>query len=48
MGFLAATALLHVVGLGVGKGVQRLVDDLGLRAMGGLVLAGEAWVLVAH
>ena len=36
MGFLAATAL------------QRVVGDLGLRAMGGLVLVGGAWVLVAH
>jgi HupE / UreJ protein. len=43
-----ATALLHAVGLGLGKGAQRLVGDLGLRAMGGLVLAGGAWVLVAH
>jgi urease accessory protein len=48
MGFLAATALLHAVGLGLGKGAQRLVGDLGVRAMGGLVLAGGAWVLVAH
>ena len=36
------------VGLGLGKGAQRLVGDLGLRAVGGLVLAGGAWVLVAH
>ena len=48
MGFMVATALLHAVGLGLGKGAQRLVGDLGLRAMGGLVLAGGAWVLVAH
>ena len=48
VGFLAATALLHAVGLGLGKGAQRLVGDLGLRAMGGVVLAGGAWVLVAH
>ena len=48
MGFLVATALLHALGLGLGKGAQRLVGDLGLRAMGGLVLAGGAWVLVAH
>ena len=40
VGFLVATALLHAVGLGLGKGAQRLVGDLGLRAMGGLVLAG--------
>jgi urease accessory protein len=48
MGFLAATALLLAVGLGLGMGAQRLVGDLGVRAMGGLVLAGGAWVLVAH
>ena len=48
VGFLAATALLHAVGLGLGKGAQRLVGDLGLRAMSGVVLAGGAWALVAH
>ena len=48
VGFLAATALLHAVGLGLGKGAQRLVGDLGLRALGGLVLAGGAYVLAAH
>jgi len=48
MGFLAATALLHAVGLGLGKGAQRLVGDVGVRAMGGLVLAGGAYVLAAQ
>jgi urease accessory protein len=48
LGFLAATALLHAVGLGLGKGAQRLVGDLGLRAMGGLVLVGGAYVVMAH
>src|SRR5258708_8249730 len=47
-GFLAATALLHAVGLGLGKGAPRLVGDLGLRAMGGLILAGGASLLVGH
>ena len=48
LGFLAATALLHAVGLGLGGVVQRLAGNLGLRAMGGLVMAGGALVLVAH
>jgi urease accessory protein len=48
MGFLAATALLHALGVGLGKGAQRLVGELGLRAMGGLVLAGGAYILIAH
>jgi urease accessory protein len=48
VGFLVATALLHALGLGLGKGALRWVGDLGLRAMGGLVLAGGAYVLIAH
>jgi urease accessory protein len=48
VGFMAATALLHALGLGLGKGAQRLVGDLGLRAMGGLILVGGAYVLVAN
>jgi urease accessory protein len=48
VGFLSATALLLSVGVGLGKGAQRWVGDLGLRAMGGLVLAGGAYVLIAH
>ncbi len=48
MGFLAATTLLLGLGLGLGKGAQRWVGDFGLRAMGGLVLAGGAYVLIAQ
>jgi urease accessory protein len=48
VGFLTATALLLGLGVGLGKGVQRWVGDLGLRAMGGLVLAGGAYVLIAQ
>jgi urease accessory protein len=48
LGFLAATALLHLVGLGLGGVVQRLTGNLGLRALGGLVMAGGALVLVSH
>jgi urease accessory protein len=48
VGFLAATALLHALGVGLGKGAQRVVGELGLRAMGGLVLAGGAYTLMAH
>jgi urease accessory protein len=48
LGFLAATILLQFVGLGLGWGVQRLVGNLGLRALGGLVLAGGALVLATN
>jgi urease accessory protein len=48
VGFLTATALLQAVGLGLGKRAQRLVGDLGLWAMGGLILVGGAYVLVAN
>ncbi len=46
LSFLAATTLLLVVGLGLGVAARRLVGDLGLRALGGLTLAGGALVLV--
>jgi urease accessory protein len=48
LSFLAATALLLVGGLGLGQVVRRIIGDLGLRALGGLVVAGAAFVLVAH
>jgi urease accessory protein len=48
LGFLAATALLHGVGLGLGRVVQRFTGNLGLRALGGLVMAGGALVLASH
>jgi urease accessory protein len=48
LGFVAATALLHVAGLGLGWVARRAVGDLGLRALGGAVMAGGALVLIAH
>lgn len=48
LGFLAATALLQGGGLALGWGVRRAVGDLGLRALGGMVLAAGAAVLIAH
>jgi urease accessory protein len=48
LGFLLATALLHALGLGLGKVVDRLPGTFGLRTLGGLVIAGGALVLAAH
>lgn len=48
LGFVAATVLLHVVGLGCGWGARRTIGDLGLRALGGAVMAGGALVLIAN
>lgn len=48
LGFTAATILLHVVGLGLGWVARRAVGDLGLRALGGAVVAGGALVLIAN
>ena len=48
LGFLAATALLQGVGLALGWGVRRAVGDLGVRALGGVVLAVGTAVLIAH
>jgi urease accessory protein len=48
LGFVLATALLHIVGLGLGLGARRAVGDLGLRALGGAVMAGGALVLIAN
>ena len=48
LGFLVATTLLLIGGLGLGWVVRRLVGDLGLRALGGLILAGGAFVLVTQ
>ena len=48
LGFLAATTLLQAVGLGLGWVVRRAVGDLGLRALGGVVVAGGALVLSAN
>ena len=48
LGFLAATALLQGLGLGLGRVVQKLTGNLGLQALGGLVMAGGALVLASH
>ena len=48
LGFLTATALLQGVGLGLGWVVRRGVGDLGLRALGGVVVAGGALVLITN
>ncbi len=48
LSFLTATTLLLVVGLGLGMVVRRRVGDLGLRALGALVVAGGAFVLVGN
>jgi urease accessory protein len=48
LGFLLATALLHLVGLGLGRVVERHAGNLGLRAVGALVMAGGALVLTSH
>ncbi len=47
-GFLAATALLQGVGLALGWGVRRAGGDLGLRGLGGVVLAAGAVLLMAN
>jgi urease accessory protein len=48
LGFLAATAFLQGLGLAVGWVVHRAVGDRGVRALGGIVLAAGAVVLIAH
>jgi urease accessory protein len=48
LGFLTATALLQGLGLGLGWVVQKLTGNLGLQALGGLVMAGGALVLISH
>jgi len=48
LGFLLASALLQVVGLGLGWVVRRASGELGWRALGGLVLAGGALALITN
>ncbi|MEI6201402.1 MAG: HupE/UreJ family protein [Enhydrobacter sp.] len=48
LGFLGATAFLLGIGAGLGWIVRRLVGDVGLRALGGLILAGGAYILVTQ
>jgi urease accessory protein len=48
LGFLLATALLHGLGLGLGWVAERVAGNLGMRALGGLVMVGGALVLATH
>lgn len=48
LGFVAATVLLHITGLGLGWVARRTVGDLALRALGGAVMAGGALVLIVN
>jgi urease accessory protein len=48
LGFLVATVLLQAAGLGLGKVALRTFGGLGLRALGGVVVAGGALVLIAN
>jgi len=48
LGFLVATALLQGLGLALGWAVRRAAGELGLRALGGAILAAGAVVLIAH
>lgn len=48
LGFVLATTFLHMAGFGLGWGARRAVGDLGLRALGGAVVAGGALVLIAN
>jgi urease accessory protein len=48
LGFLLATAILHTLGLGLGWVVEKFAGNLGLRTLGGLVIAGGALVLAPH
>lgn len=48
LGFLTATTLLQVVGVGLGVLARRVSGDLGVRALGGALVAGGALALVAN
>ncbi len=48
LGFLTATVLLQGLGLGLGRVVRRGIGDLGLRALGGMVVAAGAVILIAN
>ncbi len=47
LGFLVATALLQGVGLGLGWAVRRVLGDMGVRAIGGMMVAAGAVTLIA-
>jgi urease accessory protein len=46
LGFAAATALLHVVGIGVGLGLQRTIGILPVRAIGAATAALGVFILM--
>lgn len=48
LGFLAATALLQGFGLILGWGARRAAGDLGVRALGGVMLAAGAALLIGQ
>jgi urease accessory protein len=48
LGFLAATTLLQAAGLGLGWIALRAVGDLGVRVLGGVVMAGGVLVLATN
>jgi urease accessory protein len=48
IGFLLATALLQAAGLGLGWLAERTAGSLGLRALGGLVVAGGVLVVAPY
>jgi urease accessory protein len=48
LGFLAATTLLQGAGVGLGWIVRRRIGELGVRALGGLMMAGGALALIAN
>ena len=48
LGFLAGTTLLLGMGAELGWVVRRLAGDLGLRALGGVILVGGAYILVTQ
>lgn len=48
LGFLLASAFLQAVGLALGWGVRRAVGDVGVRALGGMVVAAGALAFVTH
>jgi urease accessory protein len=48
LGFLAASALLQGLGLGLGMLVRKAAGDFGMRAMGGAVVAAGAVALIAQ
>ena len=48
LGFLAATALLQAIGFAIGWVVHKAVGDFALRALGGVLLATGAIVLIVQ